>query len=80
MLCCVMCEKNKNKKLLITKINYYNMLICCSRNISYYYQCLKQLCYLLFFVESMSNFFLGFFGEYKVLKNNIFLKCKSFVT
>jgi len=24
------------------------MLICCSRHISYYYQCWKQLCYLHF--------------------------------
>ncbi len=38
--------------------NHYNMLICCSRNISDYYQCWKQLCcpiflwkpwYILFF-------------------------------
>ncbi len=26
--------------------NHSNMLICCSRNISYYYQCWKQLCCL----------------------------------
>jgi len=28
--------------------NHCNMLICCSRNISYYYQCWKQLCCLIF--------------------------------
>ncbi len=27
--------------------NHSNMLICCSRNISYYYQCWKQLCCLI---------------------------------
>jgi len=26
--------------------NLSNMLICCSRNISYYYQCWKQCCFL----------------------------------
>ncbi len=28
--------------------NHYNMLICCSRNISDYYQCWKQLCCTIF--------------------------------
>ncbi len=28
--------------------NHYNILICCLRNISYYYQCWKQLCCLIF--------------------------------
>ncbi len=29
--------------------NHSNILICCSRNISYYYQCWKQLCCCCFF-------------------------------
>jgi len=28
--------------------NHSNMMICCSRNISDYYQCSKQLCCLIF--------------------------------
>ncbi len=34
--------------------NHFNILICCSRNIPYYYQCWKQLCSFFFFF-----FFLG---------------------
>jgi len=33
--------------------NHSNMLICCSRNISYYYQCWKQFLMLNIFVETV---------------------------
>jgi len=33
--------------------NHSNMMICCSRNISYYYQCWKELCCLIFFVKTV---------------------------
>ncbi len=31
--------------------NHSNMLICCSTNYSYYYQCWKQLCCLIFMLK-----------------------------
>ncbi len=49
--------------------NQYNMLICCSININYYYQCWKQFCCIIFlwklilFQDSLMN--------KKVKKNNI---------
>ncbi len=63
---------------------HYNMLICCSRNISYHHhQCWKQLCCTIFFMktEMCNNFFSGLFYRWKVQnKNSIYLKYKSLVT
>ncbi len=51
-----------------------NILICFSRNISYYYQCWKQLCCLIFFFWKLT-FISEFCDEQKVdEKNNIYLK------
>ncbi len=36
--------------------NHSNMLICCSIYISYNYQCWKQLCCFIFFVETVIHF------------------------
>ncbi len=33
--------------------NHSNMFICCTKNISSYYQWLKQLCCLMFFVKTV---------------------------
>ncbi len=53
--------------------NHSNILISFSRNISYYYQCWKQLCCLIFiFLETDIS---EFCDEQKVdEKNNIYLK------
>ncbi len=50
--------------------NHSNMLICCSRNIYYYYQCWKQLCCLTFLWKPQYFFCSGFFDESK--KKNSF--------
>ncbi len=42
--------------------NHSNMLICCSRNIYYYYQCWKQF-FCLTFVETVICVFSRFFDE-----------------
>ncbi len=53
------------------------MLICCSRNISDYYQCWKEINFLW---KSWYILFFWIFDEQKVHKNSIYLKQKSFVT
>ncbi len=53
--------------------NHSNMLICCSINISYYYQCWKQLCCLILLVKPWYFVLSGFF-EGTVQKNSLYLK------
>ncbi len=43
--------------------NHSNMLLWCSRNISDYYQCWKQLCCLIFLWKPYDTFFSEFFDE-----------------
>ncbi len=51
-----------------------NMLIYCSRNISYYYQCWKQLCCIILLWKFWYFFFLSeFLNEYKVQKKSIYV-------
>jgi len=40
--------------------NHSNMLICSSRNISYYYQCWNQLCCLIFLWRTLTTNFTGY--------------------
>jgi len=58
--------------------NHSNILIWCSRNISYYYQGWKQLCCLIL-VKNAVNFF-RILWQIVFKKNSIYLKLKSFIT
>ncbi len=50
--------------------NHYNMPICCSINISYYYQCLKHLCCLIF-VQFFSEIHFKIIKEQHLLETEI---------
>ncbi len=52
--------------------------ICLITNI-YYSQCWKQLCCLIFYLSFGDKFFPGFFDEWKVQKNSIYLKYKDII-
>ncbi len=58
--------------------NHYNVLIWCSRNISYYYQCWKELLCLIF-LWKLYIFLPGYFILYNIQKNSIYLKHKYFL-
>ncbi len=58
--------------------NHSNMLICCSRNIYYYYQCWKQLCHIIFFWKLWLEFLFFWWTEINGF-TVAFVHCNAFL-